>query len=81
MFFLDLSCQSILALTGIHSPPHLPSMPSNSALASRPAVGAAQTLTWPHSCMFLPPKSTAARTLRLFIYSTDTESAELVVWI
>ena len=77
MFLLDLSCQSILPLTGNHSPPHLPRMPSNSALVSRPAVGAAQTLTWPHSCMFLPPKCTAARakmfslagTLSLFVYS------------
>ena len=77
MFLLDLSCQSILPLTGNLSPPHLPRMPSNSALVSRPAVGAAQTLTWPHPCMFLPPKCTAARakmfslagTLSLFVYS------------
>ena len=29
----------VLSLTGSHSPPHLPRMPSNTALISAPAVG------------------------------------------
>ena len=41
---------------------HLPRMPSNTVLVSGPAVGAAQTLIWPYSCMFLPPMHTAIRT-------------------
>ena len=31
-------------------------------LVSGPAVGAAQTLIWSYSCMFLPPMSTVVRT-------------------
>ena len=38
-------------------------MSSNTVLISGPAVGAAQILTWPYSCVFLPPVSTAIRTL------------------
>ena len=34
----------VLSLTGNHSPPHLPRMPSNTVLTSGPAVGAAQIL-------------------------------------
>ena len=37
-------------------------MPSNTVLASGPAVGAAQILIWCYSCVFLPPVSTAIRT-------------------
>ena len=47
---------------GVKSPSHLPRMPSNTVLASVPAVGAAQTLIWFYSCVFLPPMSTAMRT-------------------
>ena len=60
MFFLSLCGQSPFP-AGSHSPPHLPRMPSNTVLISGPAVGAAQILTWPHSCVFLPPVSTAIR--------------------
>ena len=41
---------------------HLPRMPSNTVLIFGPAVGAAQILIWSHSCVFLPPMSTAIRT-------------------
>ena len=34
----------VLSLSGSHSPPHLPRMPSNIVLVSGPAVGAAQIL-------------------------------------
>ena len=40
-----------LSLTGSHSPPHLPRMPSNNVLISVPAVGAAQILIWSYSCV------------------------------
>ena len=50
-----------LSLDGSHSPPHLPRMPSNTALIPGPAVGAAQILIWSYSCVFLPPMSTAIR--------------------
>ena len=52
----------VLSLAGTHSPRHLPRMPSNTVLVSGPAVGAAQTLIWSYSCLFLPPMSTAVRT-------------------
>ena len=52
----------VLSLAGTHSPRHLPRMPSNTVLVSGPAVGAAQTLIWSYSCVFLPPMSTAVRT-------------------
>ena len=60
MFFLSHCCQS-LSLTGSHSPPHLPRMPSNTVLISGPAVGAAQTLIWSYPYVFLSPVSTAIR--------------------
>ena len=37
-------------------------MPSNTVLASGPAVGAAGILIWSCSCVFFPPVSTAVRT-------------------
>jgi len=37
-------------------------MPSNTVLVSGPALGAAQTLIWSYSCVFLPPMSIAIRT-------------------
>ena len=37
-------------------------MPSNTVLISGPAVGTAQILIWPYSCMLLPPVSMAIRT-------------------
>ena len=60
MFFLSLCCHSV---SGSHSPPCLPRMPSNTVLDSGPAVGAAQTLNWSCYCMFLPPMHTAIRTI------------------
>ena len=45
-----------------HSPLHLPRMPSNTVLASGPAVAAAQILIWSYSCVFLPTASIAIRT-------------------
>ena len=53
---------SILSLTGGHSTPHLPRMPSNTDLVSGPAVWAAHTLILSYACVFLPPMSTAIRT-------------------
>ena len=60
--FSCITAVRILSLTGSHSPPHLPRMPSNTVLISGPAVGAAQILIWSYSCVFLPPMSTAIRT-------------------
>ena len=51
----------ILSLTGSHSPPHLPRMPSNTVLTYGPAVGVVQVLVWSYSWVFLPPMSTAIR--------------------
>ena len=51
----------VLPLAGSHSPPHLPRKPSNTVLISGPAVGAAQTLIWSYSCVFLSLMSTAIR--------------------
>ena len=59
--FLESLLSRVLSLTGSHSPPHLPRMPSNTVLVSGPAVGAAQILVWSCSCVFLPPVSTAMR--------------------
>ena len=52
----------VVSLSGSHSPPHLPRMPSNTALISGPAVGASHILVWSHSCVFLSSMSTAIRT-------------------
>ena len=41
----------VLSLAGSHSPPRLPRMPSNTALVSGPAAGAAQVLIWFYSCV------------------------------
>ena len=60
--FLESLLSRVLSLTGSHSPPHLPRMPSNTVLISEPDVGAAQILIWFYSRMFLPPMSTAIRT-------------------
>ena len=60
--FSCVTAVRVLSLTGSHSPPHLPRMPSNTVLVSGSAVGAAQILIWSHSCVFLPPMSTAIRT-------------------
>ena len=53
---------------GSHSPPHLPRMPSNTVLISRPAMGAAQILIWSYSCVFLPPMSTVTRIVCLLLW-------------
>ena len=60
--FLESLLLRVLSLSGSHSPPHLPRMPSNTVLISVPAVGAAQILIWSCSSVFLPPVSTAVRT-------------------
>ena len=60
--FSCVTAVKVLSLTGSHSPPHLPRMPSNTVLVSGLAVGAAQILIWFYSCVFLPPMSTAIRT-------------------
>ena len=52
----------VLSLAGSHSPPYLPRTPSNTVLISRPVVGAALSLIWSYSYVFLPPMSTAIRT-------------------
>ena len=49
------------SLSGNHSSPHLPRMPSNTVLISGPVVGAAQILIWSYSSVFLPSMSTAIR--------------------
>ena len=61
------SLLSVLSRAANHSPPHLTRMPSNIVLISGPAVGAAQTLIWFCSCVFLPPVSTPARTIAFFV--------------
>ena len=61
MFFLSHCCQSPFSHWS-HSPPHFPRMSSNTVLISGPAVGAAQSLIWTYSCVFLLPMSTAIRT-------------------
>ena len=66
-YFSCVTAVSILSLTGSHSSPHLPRMPSNTVLVSGPAVGAAQILIWSYSFVFLPPVSTAIRT-RVFSF-------------
>ena len=62
VFLESLLSESFPSLGVTHSPPHLPRMPSNSLLISGAAVGAAQSLIWSYSCMFLPPVSTVIRT-------------------
>ena len=61
MCFSWVTAVRVLSLSGSHSPPHLPRMPSNTVLVSGPAVGTAQILIW-SSCVFLPPVSEAIRT-------------------
>ena len=60
--FAWVSAISVLSLPGSHSPPHLPRIPSNTVLVSRPAAGAAQILIWSYSCVFLPSMSRTIRT-------------------
>ena len=59
--FFWVTAVRVLSLSGSHSPPHLPSMSSNTVLNSGPAVGAAQSVIWSYSSVFLPPMSTAIR--------------------
>ena len=59
---LSVTAVRVLFFAGSHSPPHLPRMPSNTVLISRPAVGAAQILIWSYSPVFLPLVSRAIRT-------------------
>ena len=60
-YFSWVTAVGVLFLTGSHSPPYLPRMPSNTVLISEPAVGGAQILIWSYSHVFLPPMSTAIR--------------------
>ena len=66
--FSWLTAVRILSLTGSHSPPHLPRMPSNTGLISGSAVGAAQILIWSYTCVFLPPMSTAMKTSHFVLW-------------
>ena len=52
MFFFSHYVR-VLSLTGSHSPPHLPRMPSNTVLISRSLVGAAQILNSTPLCSCL----------------------------
>ena len=61
----------VLSLTGSHSPPHLPRMPSKTVLMSGPAVGTAQILIWSSSSVFLPPMSTAVRTVHFHFWASS----------
>ena len=65
--FLE-SLISVLSLAGSHSPPHLPRMPSKTVLISGSDLGAAQSLIWSYSCVFLPPVSTAIRTSSVLLW-------------
>ena len=75
MFFLSLCCQHFFP-SWEYSPPHLPTMRSNTGLVSGPALGAAHTLIWSYPCVFLPTRSKAVRisafsfvrTLIVFLY-------------
>ena len=60
--FSCVTAVRVLFLAGIHGPPQLPRMPSNTVLISGPAVGEAKALIWSYSCVFLPPMLTAIRT-------------------
>ena len=60
--FSLVTAVTVLSLSGNHTPPHLPRMPSNTVLVSDLAVGAAQILIWFYAFIFLPPVSTAIRT-------------------
>jgi len=64
--FSWVTAVGVLSLTGSHSPPHLPRMPSSTVLISAHAVRAAQILIWFYSSVFLPPVSTAIRTSVFF---------------
>ena len=57
--FLE-SLISVLSLAGSHSPPHLPRMPSKTVLISGSDLGAAQSLIWSYSYVFLPRMFTAS---------------------
>ena len=67
MFFLSHSCQSPFLCW---KSPYLPRMSSNTVLISGPAVGTAQILIWPYSCVFLPPVSTAIRASAFYFVGT-----------
>ena len=61
--YFGVTTVRVLSLTGSHSPPHLPKMPSNAMLTSGPAVGVVQILIWSYSCVFLPPMITTLKTI------------------
>ena len=57
MFFSGLSCHCPFTHCEAGNS-HLPRKLFNTGLVSGLAVGIAQTLIWPYSCVFLPPVST-----------------------
>ena len=86
MFFLSHCCQSPFPHWESQST-SAPRMPSDTVLISGPAVGAAQTLIWSCSSVFLPPMSTAIRTnapsfvgaLGDVLSISQAQSAQLIV--
>jgi len=77
-YFSWVTAIRVLSLSGSHSPPYLPMMPSNTLLISGPAVGAAQILIWSYSCVLLPPMSTAIRTSAFSFVSLPLWGVEVV---
>ena len=70
--FSSIPAVSVLFLTVSHSPAHLPRMLSTTGLVSGPVVGAAQTLIWFYSGMFLPLISTSTSASAFSIQGTLT---------
>ena len=59
----------VLSLTGSHSPPHLPRMPSNTVLITGPAVRVVQILICScSSSVFLPPVSTTSELVCVLLW-------------
>ena len=61
MFFLSHCCQTPFHCCILR-------MPSNTVLVSGPAVGAAQTLIWSYSCVFLPPCPRLSEPVRFLLW-------------
>ena len=59
-YFSWISVVSIFSVSVSHRLPRLPRMTSNIELVSGPVIGAALTLIWSYSCMFLPLMSASA---------------------
>ena len=67
--FSSVTAVSVLSLTGGHSPPHLPRMPSNTVLIFGAVVGASQILLWSYSYVFLPPVPTVIGTSEVIVWT------------